>query len=175
MTVNWAINRNPVSQVISTGDTLTDVQRAITWDREQIQSLGINAEKKLSHTITVTVTDAKGKTDKASTTITFQNRVYYGAAPIPSKIDDAFIQALPKSIMTDTRKRTFDINDADGYYTWYAVPVRLGACTFKSNGFPGGFDDPITFEFKNALGYSENYYVYRTTNDGLTGISVEVS
>lgn len=174
LTISWAVNKEPTGQVISTGDTLTAAQRSITWNEAEIQAMGINAVAKLVHTFTVTATDERGKTDKASTSVAFENRVYYGTAPMPNAVDRNFILSLPKSIMTGTRKRTFDMSDAEGYYTWYATPVRLGACAFKVNGFNGGFNDPETILFENALGYEEPYYVYRSEYEGQTGVTVEV-
>lgn len=172
--ISWTLVGVPVSQSISSGQELTADQRSITLGAEEL--VNVRAENGLSHSFTVTARDARGKTDTGSTTVAFQNNVWWGSATIPGAFDKAFVAGLQKA-MTNTRKRSFAMNDAEGYYTWYVCPVRLGACTFKANGFSGGLSlavaDPVMIE--NELGFKENCYVYRSGFDGQTGVTVEVS
>lgn len=106
-------------------------------------------------------------------TLTFMNNVYYGVAAIPSSIDNAFIIGMNKTLTT-TMARTLTLNVSSGKYAWYASPTRLGACTFKVGGFDGGFEPAQTVSVTNSSGYTENYYVYRSTNPnlGLTTITI---
>lgn len=172
--ISWTVAGTPAAQSISSGQTLTADQRSVTLAEADL--VDVRAENKLTHGFTVTATDARGKTDKGTTNVVFQNKVWYGSAPIPAAIDSAFVQSLPKSTMTGTRARSFAMDDKDGYYTWYVCPVRLGACKFKTNGFDGGLSlattDPVLIE--NELGYAEKCYIYRSDYDGQTGVNVEV-
>lgn len=174
LTISWTVNKAPVSQSISSGQELTPEQRSITLGEDDL--VNVRAEKAFTHSFTITATDERGKSDKATASVVFQNYVWYGSAPIPAAIDSAFVRGLPKKVMTDTRKRSFAMSDAEGYYTWYVCPVRLGACAFKTNGFDGGLSlavaEPVLIE--NELGYAENCYVYRSDYDGQTGVNVEV-
>lgn len=170
--ISWTLVGVPVSQSISSGQELTADQRSITLGAEEL--VNVRAENGLSHSFTVTARDARGKTDTGSTTVAFQNNVWWGSAIIPGAFDKAFVAGLQKA-MTNTRKRTFNMDDAEGYYTWYVCPVRLGACSFKSNGLPGGLSLVDTVEIENELGYSEKCNVYRSGFDGQTGVTVEVS
>lgn len=170
--ISWTVAGTPVAQSISSGQELTADQRSITLGAEEL--VNVRAENGLSHSFTVTARDARGKTDTGSTTVAFQNNVWWGSAIIPGAFDKAFVAGLQKA-MTNTRKRTFNMDDAEGYYTWYICPTRLGACSFKSNGLPGGLSLVDTVEIENELGYSEKCNVYRSGFDGQTGVTVEVS
>lgn len=127
------------------------------------------------HTFELVATDERGEEARATTKVSFLNGVYYGAAAAPEAIDSAFILGLATKTLTGTRKRTVTVDAADGKYIWYALPSRLGQCSFKVGGFEGGFDLVSTMEFTNSKGYAEEYYVYRSANAGLGSTTVEVS
>lgn len=176
------------SSTVEMGSTVTDVvlaweinkiPDALTLDGEEIEPAltgktltgqSITGKK----TWTLEATDERGATDSKTTSITFVNAAYYGAAAAPEMLDNAFVLSLTKKL-TDTRKRTITVDAAEGQHIWYAVPVRLGACTFKVGGFVGGFDLVATVDFTNSHGYTEPYYIYRTSQTGLGETTVEVS
>ena len=59
----------------------------------------------------------------------------------------------------------------------FAYPTREGTATFTDNdsGFAFAMESPETVSVTNASGYTENYYVYRSTNPNLGAVNVEVS
>ena len=107
--------------------------------------------------------------------LTFLNRVYFGAAAAPSAVNSAFLLGLANAVLTNTKARNFTVNAGAGQHIWYAVPARLGACAFKVGGFDGGFTLAGTISHTNASGYTEEYNVYRSDNANLGSTAVTVS
>lgn len=151
MTVTWKLNKTPAGQTL--GGESVDVST---------RSKTVSMEGRTS--VTLAVTDERGAKDSASTGYNSYNGVYYGAAAIPETLDSAFILSLCKPVLTSSRARTITVNAADGQYIWYALPVRLGKCSFAVGGFVGGFDLVDTIDFANSSDYTEQYYIYRSTN-----------
>lgn len=114
-------------------------------------------------------------TSTKSATLSFLNNVYYGVAAIPSAVNSAFVTGLTTKVLASTRARSITLNVTSGKYAWYASPTRLGACTFKVGGFDGGFQPAQTVSVTNSSGYSENYYVYRSTNANLGSTTIVIS
>lgn len=138
-------------------------------------NLSITANK----TWTVTVTDKRPDDvviDKsANATLTFMNHIYYGAAADPTSLDSSFVRSLANSPLATSRAKTFDVNAGSNQRIWYAVPVRLGACTFSVGGFTGGFSSRTTLAVTNGSGHTEDYYVYKSDNKNLGQTRVVVS
>ena len=99
-----------------------------------------------------------------------------GCAAKPAIIDSGFIKGLTTSVgwASSRQKFTKTIDCPSGKYIWYAYPARLGGSMFKVGGFQGGFEPVQTVSFTNDSGYTENYYVYRSTNAGLGTAEVQV-
>ena len=165
VTLEWAINKVPVALTLDGAEI-----EPVAAGSLDLVDLGLTGKK----TWALLATDERNATDSKTTSVTFVNAAYYGAAAAPAAIDSAFILGLTKKL-TDTRKRTITVDAGDGQHIWYAVPVRLGTCTFKVGGFEGGFDLAATLEFTNAHGYTEPYYIYRSGQTGLGSTTVEVS
>lgn len=130
-------------------------------------------------TYTLTAADAGSPIHSPATAskaanLKFVNRICYGVAA-SGTVDSEFVNALANKVLSDTRKRTVTVNAGSGQYIWYCVPTALGACTFKVGGFDGGFEEAQTVSVTNASGYTENYYVYRSTNASLGSTTVQVS
>jgi hypothetical protein len=159
--LSWTLNKKP--ERLRLNGTVLDSE-----------SLGSFGKVRVDTTWTLEATDDRGATDSKTTSITFVNAAYYGAAELSGPMGSAFILSLTKKL-TDTRKRTITADAAAGQHIWYAVPVRLGACTFKVGGFAGGFDLVATVDFTNIYGYTEPYYIYRSSQTGLGETTVEVS
>lgn len=175
VTVTWGLNTEPVRQSISyktlngldnTSESLTsvDVDNSLrekkiifNWKPETFRQIK-------DHQFTLNVTDEMGCIVTKATTVSILNGVYYGAAAIPKTLDNEFILGLRSPVLTSTRARAITVNAAAGQYIWYALPTRLGECTFTVGGFAGGFTLVDTIEFTNASGYTENYYIYRSSN-----------
>lgn len=162
--LNWGTNKTPVALELD--------GQAIDADltSKALEGLSLTG----TTTWTLKATDERRAVAEKSATLSFLNGVYYGAGAAPAALDSAFILGLTKTL-TSTRKRTVTVDAGQGEYIWYAVPVRLGKCTFKVGGFEGGFDLVAEQDFTNALGYTEPYYIYRSGQAGLGSTTVEVS
>ena len=177
------------------GETVTDVKlswtlnkipQALKLDSESlalaqtgsktISGLSITAANAGSVKWTLSAADERNAVaTKQSPGFTFLNCVYYGAAAQPNAVDSAFIKSLTtKTSPTSTKTRTITVNGG-GKYIWYCLPVGLGKCTFTNNGFPAGIELVDTISFTNALGYTENYYVYRSNQLITDSVTIGVS
>lgn len=157
------VNNASVSNTAASG-TIT---RTGTWTGSTPQT---------KHDFVLSVTDERNWTAPTKTaSLVFQNQVYYGAASVPSTLNSAFVTGLTKVFDGNTRKRTVSVTAGSGKYIYYAVPTRLGTCTFTVGGFTGGFTLAGTVSVTNSSGYAENYYVYKSDNANLGSTSVVVS
>lgn len=151
MTVTWELNKTPASQRLGGEDIGVDV-RSMTVSMADRKS------------VTLTVTDERGATVSKSTGYNAYNGVYCGPKALPETIDSIFVRGLVSKLLSDNRARTVTVKGYENTYIWYALPVRLGECTFTVDGFTGGFILADTIEFTNNQGYTEPYYVYRSEN-----------
>lgn len=122
---------------------------------------------------TLKAVDERGAEAVKTTGISFLNGVYYGAAAAPSAIDSSFILSLTKTLRS-SKLSSFTVTAGAGQYIYYCVPKRFGTCSFTVGGFDGGFDLAATVSFTNGSGYTEDYYVYRSTHAGLGNTTVGV-
>lgn len=120
-------------------------------------------------TYTLVASDDQSGSTK-TTTVTAANQVYWGAAA-----DTSTVTSLANKTLSNTKGRTITVNATSGQYIIYALPKRLGTVNFKVNGFDGGFSAPEEKNLTNASGYSEAYYVYKSTNSGLGDTTVVIS
>lgn len=118
-------------------------------------------------TYTLEVSDGT-TTDSKSVSISFVNRIYYGAAA-----DLSDITALD-NVLSDDIARRFTATAGSGQYLIYAFPARLGSAQFYVDSFEGGFDSPVEQTVTNSQGYSETYKIYKSTNANLGTTTVEV-
>lgn len=118
---------------------------------------------------------AGAESSSASQSVTFDNYIYYGTTLNNGTFTSSDVLGLTGKILSNSKSQNFSVNVATGYYILYATPVRLGTVTFTVGGFTGGFLPPQTVSITNASGYTENYYVYRSTNSGLGLTTVTVN
>lgn len=154
VTISWTLSKEPEAQMLGAMNLAPDVRRV------DLTQQGITANR----TFTLSASDERKHKATRSVSITFLNGVYWGAAAVPETLDSAFVLGLKSPTLTSTRARTITVDAAAGEYIWYALPVRLGKCSFAVGGFTGGFDLVDTIDFTNASGYTEQYYIYRSTN-----------
>jgi len=170
--LSWSYNKNVESQTITgTGvvsPTLTLAERSKTVT---LSSVSTNT------TITLTADDVLADDEPAKTSsinLTFANAIYYGKATQPGAVNSAFILGRTKEVRTN-RNKTFTVTTGAGEYIWYFSPVSYGLPSVKTNGFSGGLDNLGTVSFTNSLGYTENYYILRSTNTNLGLTLVEIT
>lgn len=180
----WVLNKAPAEQVITVPEyavTIENIGADVRSTTElagnaATQWNGVKTQEKTSGTLTVvlTVKDDRGSAASKTARIQWLNGVYTGAAEAPATIDSAFILTLTKSLQSGKGK-TFTVNAATGAYIWYACPVRYGTPSFNVGGFDGGFSKVATLDYTNAVGYTEEYQVWRSDNAGLGSTTVKVS
>jgi hypothetical protein len=124
-------------------------------------------------TFTLTSTTSGGTTVTKTATLSFANGVYYGKSSSVT-YDSALISSLTK-VLSDSKARTITVTAGTGEYIYYALPTRLGTPTFSVGGFTGGFDLVATVSYTNSSNYTENYYVYKSTNANLGSTTVTIS
>ena len=161
-TIYWSLNKAPKTQTVN-GEFVPSM--VMQWSEPNVSS---------DRTYTLRVTDERDAEATASVSIRFLNGVYYGVAENPEILDSAFILRLAKEL-SNTKGRTITVNAAEGQRIWYALPARLGDCSFAVGGFSGGFDLVDTIEFTNAYNYTEEYNVYASAKTGLGATKVVVS
>ena len=163
-TISWTLNKAPASQILA--------GVALEADVRQKEYTGQNITANQSFTLAVT--DERGATDSASTSISFLNGVYYGVMEDGTTIDSVAVLALTRNLQ-GSRGITFTANAGATQRIAYAFPSRYGTPTFNVGGFEGGFRKASTISFKNASGYTENYDVWLSDNVNLGSTSVRVS
>ena len=181
---SWVLNKAPAEQTIAVPEyavTIENIGADVRSTTElagnaATQWNGVKTQEKTSGTLTVvlTVKDDRGASASGTASIQWLNGVYIGAAEAPATIDSAFILTLTKSLQGGKGK-TFTVTAATGAYIWYACPARYGTPNFNVGGFDGGFSKVATLDYTNAVGYTEEYQVWRSDNAGLGSTTVKVS
>lgn len=161
VTLAWTFYATP------SGLTLNGVSRSVSSTGETVTAADDGSTHKVEYTLATSSGSRK-------VTFNFWPKVYYGAAAIPESVNSAFLLGLSNGALAGSRARTFTVNAGSGQYIWYASPVDYGACAFSVGGFDGGFEAAQTVSVTNASGYTQNYYVYRSSNESLGSTTVVV-
>jgi hypothetical protein len=123
-----------------------------------------------------TLNASNGTTSPTSAiSFSFVNRRYWGVSTVTSGFTEANVEALASNELSNSRAKSFTVTPGASEYIVYAYPSRLSTATFTVGGFEGGFESPETVSITNASGYSENFYVYRSTNANLGSTTVTVT
>jgi len=166
----WDVNKLMTTRVLSAPVPLADRDQGSGGDGNYDHT---TANLTTATTYTITVGDGTN-TAVGSTNVYFYNRIYYGSTTVASSYSESDVEGLASNVLSNTKGRTISVTANTGYYIIYALPTRLGTVTFWVGGFEGGFQSPETVSVTNASGFTENYYVYRSTNSGLGATSVVV-
>ena len=123
----------------------------------------------VANSITFQLNAAKSsESDTATTSVQFLNERCQGVSSTASGYDSTFINALSSKTVTAGKNGTYSFSPSAGEYIIFAHRTALGTSSFAVGGFPGGFEPPVTVTgHTNSAGFSENYYVYRSTNPSL--------
>lgn len=131
--------------------------------------------------ITFTITATRGsETPTRTATVLFGNNRFWGVSTTASGYTEAIVEGLANSELTTSRAKTSFTTTAaagTGNYVIYATPSLLGTATFVDNttGFAFSMIAPESVTVTNPSGYSETYYVYRSTYPNLGAVDVKVS
>ncbi|MEA2037318.1 MAG: hypothetical protein U9O94_07440 [Nanoarchaeota archaeon] len=121
-----------------------------------------------------TNTNLGSSTLQLSTSSLLINPLYYGKTSTASGYTEADVEGLATNEITNDNTQVWnDITTGSGEYMLFAFPKRLGIPSFWVGGFEGGFESPETVSVTNVNGYTEDFYVWRSTNSNLGTSSVE--
>lgn len=109
---------------------------------------------------------SNGITATSSITINFINNIYRGVTSNPS-LSGSQVNSTLTAVLQNSKASTFTTTSSSGEYVYYCVPSRLGTVSFSVGGFAGGFQSPSTQSVTNSNGFSESFYIYRSTNPNL--------
>lgn len=149
----WSLNKAATSQNIN-GEEVSGTTKQFT-----------NVSATTSYNLAVT--DGSTSANK-TVTVSAANQIYYG---VDTDLED--VTSLTK-VLSDRKTRTITVNAGVGEYIIYAYPARLGGVEFWVENFEGGFEAPVEQSLTNESGYTETYYVYRSTNPNLGETTVEI-
>lgn len=166
VTLSWAINKTPTALTLD-GEALDVSARS-----KALTGLSITEDN--NKTWKLVATDERGATSEKTTSITFCNGVYYGVGAARASYDSAFVLGLTKNLR-NSKLSPVTVTAGEGQYIFYCLPKRMGTCAFSVGGFEGGFELAATISFKNASGYTEDYYIYKSVNANLGKTTVYIS
>lgn len=136
----------------------------------------VNYPASVGTTITWRLTASDGVDSPTSTvSVAFYNLRFWGVSTTASGYTEANVEGLANNELSNSRAKTFTVTAGASEYIIYAYPTRLGTATFTVGGFEGGFESPETVSVTNTAGFTENYYVYRSTNPNLGSTTVVVT
>ena len=136
-----------------------------------LSSLSLTSKK----TWTLGAIDERNRNVTKNVSLTFTNKVKYGAAAEPGSINDAFLNSLPTRTLSSGKVKSFSVTAGSGQYIWYALPSSYGTCKFTVGGFTGGFTQVALFNHQNESGKVVEYRVYRSDNANLGAQSITVA
>lgn len=174
-TLSWTLNKSSIVSQQITGTNIPTTNPVTSARSQSFTGVAYDPNAIGSASYTLTVDDGTN-TDNRSTSINFWNKRYWLAAP-STALSNAFILSMNSELSNSKSKNiSYPVVGANDYL-WYCYPSRLGTVTLTDaeTGFPAGFNNPITFSFTNNSGFTEDYYVYRSTNAGLGAITVIAS
>ncbi|MBB6003843.1 hypothetical protein [Arcicella rosea] len=148
---NYSLNKTPSSLSIDNGIG------AVTSNSFTKNGLNIS----VNTIFTLSASDEKNTVTKTST-IRFDNRMYYGSSPNTS-FTNADILALQNSVLVNSKNRTVTIN-GNGEYPIIAYEASLGDATFIMNGLVNNGFVKTQQNITNASGYTALFNVYRMIN-----------
>lgn len=119
-----------------------------------------------------------GTADDATSTITWGQLVYWGAAVDPGVYTQAFIKALGSNALRLTAAGSFPVTSGAGTNTFYASRTAYGltALSFQVNGLPFAISKVgAAIALTNANGVTENYDLWMSDNASLGAFTFTVS
>ena len=168
VTVKWTLNtdpnKNPVSQTVNGATVEVDKRSA------EVPGPFTTGQK-----FTVIATDERGATDSNSTSITFENGVYYGALATGATVDSAAVLSLTRKLQ-GKKAVTFKYTPENRKRPVFACLSSYGKPNFTIG--PNVYEwDKIgdAIEFTNASGRVEIYDVWMHCQDINESVSITAS
>lgn len=180
-TFNWNTSNDANVQLNSIkieniSDTVTYATGLANDDTETVTfSQNVQRTTVGTKTFRITGTNTQAGTFTRDDNVSWYWNLYYGESTNTS-LTEAQIEALRVSLLTNSRNRTYSM--LGGGYKYFCWSTSLGQPTsFKdaATGFAVAMESPATVNVTNSFGHSQDYYVYRTTNQLAGSIDIEVS
>jgi hypothetical protein len=181
--LSWSATRKATTQQITSlmvGGIAQSTPGTITANTTRSGTQAVNVPRNVNTALSIIVTAADGQTATASTTVSFAAKAYLGwvSSTTPT---DAELLATGGSFASNNTKVFTQPAPASPQYLAYAYPASFGLLTkCEINGFPalaamGSNGTPITRNLVNASGYSQQYYIYVTSQaqSGATKIDAD--
>lgn len=170
-TLSWEFDRVPEAIMLYEGSEADGEGESLPKDStekvlEDVYVRGDSPNTKLQWTL-VAIDERGNTSEPAVTSITFANRIYYGASTAPGTYNGAFVLDLKYKPLSATKLKSFTVTANEGQYIYYCLPKRLGTCIFSYGANEGGVSLVATVDVTNGSGYTEAYYVYRSDEAGL--------
>lgn len=163
---SWKLNKTATSLSFSGPSLQEDVDPGLTT-----KSFTFASPIEETTQFTLTATDEKDGTMEKKTSINFLNYIYYGVSDNASNVDTSTLTA----VLSDSKMRSINVTAGENEYIYYVLPTRLGTPIFNVNSFEGGFikvGDAVNKE--NSAGYTEPYDIWRSVNDSLGTLTVNI-
>lgn len=159
---SWSCSKNVASQTFE-GETIDSTLRTKTY------STALTSDK----TFTLTATTQGGTIVTKTAVLDFCNGIYCGKSS-STTFDSTLINSLTKTL-SENKNKNYTVTAGTGEYIYIAYPKRLGVSNFSVGGFSGGFDLVTTLSFTNSSNYSEDFYIYKSTNANLGATTFTIS
>lgn len=161
VTLNWTCSKSVNSQTFE-GSAIDSTLRTKTYN-------GIITSNK---TFTLTATTNGGTTVTKTNVISFVNGIYVGKSTL-NTYDSTLVNSLTKTL-SENKNKNYTVTANSNEYIYLCYPKRLGVSNFVCNGFAGGFNLVETISYTNSSNFTEDYYIYKSTNInlGLTTFTV---
>lgn len=176
VTLKWVFNREPESVLI--GPYTSDAKKitpSISGSFEPEDGLNLHLGSPGTRKWKILAKHEKDDLyQEKTTTVTFANRIWYGAAEEPEAYDGAFVKSLSKNLLQNSKPASITVNAGAGKYIWYCQPERLGSATFTFGANEGGVSYITGVSVENDSGYTERYSIYRSDNPGLGNTTLGV-
>lgn len=162
VSLTWALNKEVLTQSLNSSP-LDPSDRSAT----------VTGPFTTNKTFTLICSDGQNSIS-GNKSISFQNKCFWGSAPIPTEYDSDFILGLANKQFATSYKGSFKQTVANGEYGYYCCPSSFNC---PSETVIGGFNTDIikeaSFDFTNASGGVVKYDVFRTGKSGLGTITME--
>lgn len=152
-----------IENIVFVWDVTGDIRKIMLNDIDVTDSEGTYTVPGLqtNSEYTLKVITKGGGTMSKTIGVSFVNHIYWGVSAI-SDMSKAIVKGLANTEMTDETEREIVLT-LNNEHAVYAYPKRLGLVEFEVSGFKGGFEMPAEISIDNHADYSEDYYVYRST------------
>jgi hypothetical protein len=129
-----------------------------------------------SVTIRLRATGANLVSDTETVTYNFYNHIVYGVTSATDLNGATLTGSWVTRTISNSLDQTFTVNVPIGQFVFFGYPKRLGEAVFQINdlgvgGFNaqgyGGVPGVSSNSYSNMSNYTEDYYIYRSTNSGL--------